>query len=118
VLNTATVIQQMRQLAGEEAFWPAFKRYAERWRFDHDVSWVITLGRLEIVVAFLSLSLVGAATAHGAPLHAMNMTLTIRNATRAPRIHPPRSIRVQQAGSSSSGGARSIGWTPAAGLVD
>jgi len=30
----ATIIQQIRLLAGEERFWPAFKAYAERWRWD------------------------------------------------------------------------------------
>ncbi len=31
----AEVVEQIRRLAGEEAFWRAFRRYAERWRFDH-----------------------------------------------------------------------------------
>lgn len=31
----AIVLQQLRLLAGEEAFWRGFKSYAERWRFDH-----------------------------------------------------------------------------------
>ena len=30
----ATVIQQIRRLAGEERFWRAFRAYAERWRWD------------------------------------------------------------------------------------
>ena len=30
----ATVIQQIRRLAGEEKFWRAFRAYAERWRWD------------------------------------------------------------------------------------
>jgi hypothetical protein len=33
--RAATVVEQVRRLAGEEAFWRAFRRYAERWRFDH-----------------------------------------------------------------------------------
>lgn len=31
----AETIEQIRRLAGERSFWPAFRRYAERWRFDH-----------------------------------------------------------------------------------
>ena len=31
----ATVIQQIRRLAGEEKFWRAFRDWAERWRYDH-----------------------------------------------------------------------------------
>ncbi len=31
----ATVLHQIRRLAGEEAFWRAFRSYALRWRFDH-----------------------------------------------------------------------------------
>lgn len=34
----ATVLQQIRRLAGEEAFWRAFRAYALRWRFDHPTS--------------------------------------------------------------------------------
>ena len=33
-----TTIQQIRVLLGEEAFWRAFRGYAERWRFDHPTS--------------------------------------------------------------------------------
>jgi hypothetical protein len=33
-----TTIQQIRNLLGEEAFWRAFRAYAERWRFDHPTS--------------------------------------------------------------------------------
>jgi hypothetical protein len=33
-----TTIQQIRNLLGEEAFWRAFRGYAERWRFDHPTS--------------------------------------------------------------------------------
>jgi hypothetical protein len=33
-----TTIQQIRLLLGEEAFWRAFRGYAERWRFDHPTS--------------------------------------------------------------------------------
>ncbi len=33
-----TTIQQIRNLLGEEAFWKAFRDYAERWRFDHPTS--------------------------------------------------------------------------------
>ena len=31
----ATVLQQIRRLAGEEAFWKVFRSYCLRWRFDH-----------------------------------------------------------------------------------
>ena len=31
----ATVLQQIRRLAGEEKFWRAFRAWAERWRYDH-----------------------------------------------------------------------------------
>ncbi len=31
----AETIEQIRRLAGEQGFWRAFRRYAERWRFDH-----------------------------------------------------------------------------------
>jgi hypothetical protein len=34
----AEVIEQIRRIAGEEPFWRAFRRYAERWRFDHPTS--------------------------------------------------------------------------------
>ncbi len=34
----ATVLQQIRRLAGEETFWRAFRAYALRWRFDHPTS--------------------------------------------------------------------------------
>lgn len=33
--RAATAIDQIRKLVGEEAFWRAFRSYAERWRFDH-----------------------------------------------------------------------------------
>jgi len=33
-----TTIQQIRNLLGEEAFWRAFRGYAERWRFDYPTS--------------------------------------------------------------------------------
>ncbi|MGA7992046.1 MAG: M1 family metallopeptidase [Thermoanaerobaculia bacterium] len=33
-----TAIEQIRLLLGEEAFWRAFRSYAERWRFDHPTS--------------------------------------------------------------------------------
>jgi hypothetical protein len=33
--RAAEVIEQLRRLAGEEKYWRAFRRYAERWRFDH-----------------------------------------------------------------------------------
>jgi hypothetical protein len=36
--QTGTTIQQIRLLLGEEAFWRAFRGYAERWRFDHPTS--------------------------------------------------------------------------------
>jgi len=36
--QAATTIQQIRLLLGEEAFWRAFRGYAERWRFDHPTS--------------------------------------------------------------------------------
>jgi hypothetical protein len=36
--RAATVVEQIRRLAGEETFWRAFRRYAERWRFDHPTS--------------------------------------------------------------------------------
>ncbi len=36
--KTATAIQQVRLLLGEETFWRAFRSYAERWRFDHPTS--------------------------------------------------------------------------------
>lgn len=36
--QTGTTIQQIRLLLGEEAFWRAFRAYAERWRFDHPSS--------------------------------------------------------------------------------
>jgi peptidase M1-like protein len=36
--QTGTTIQQIRNLLGEEAFWRAFRGYAERWRFDHPTS--------------------------------------------------------------------------------
>jgi hypothetical protein len=32
------MLEQIRRLAGEEKFWRAFRRYAERWRFDHPTS--------------------------------------------------------------------------------
>lgn len=31
----ATAVDQVRHLLGEEAFWRAFRAWAERWRFDH-----------------------------------------------------------------------------------
>jgi hypothetical protein len=34
----AEMLEQIRRLAGEEKFWRAFRRYAERWRFDHPTS--------------------------------------------------------------------------------
>jgi hypothetical protein len=33
--RAATAIDQVRRLLGEEAFWKAFRAWAERWRFDH-----------------------------------------------------------------------------------
>jgi hypothetical protein len=36
--RAAEVIEQLRRLAGEERFWRVFRRYAERWRFDHPTS--------------------------------------------------------------------------------
>lgn len=33
--RAATVLEQIRRLAGEERFWRAVRRYAGRWRFDH-----------------------------------------------------------------------------------
>lgn len=36
--RTATVLDQIRRLAGEERFWRAFRAYSERWRFDHPTS--------------------------------------------------------------------------------
>ena len=36
--QAGTTIQQIRFLLGEEAFWRAFRGYAERWRFDHPTS--------------------------------------------------------------------------------
>ncbi len=36
--RAATVVEQIRRLAGEEKFWRAFRKYAERWRFDHPAS--------------------------------------------------------------------------------
>ena len=33
--RAATAVDQIRQLLGDEAFWRAFRTYAERWRFDH-----------------------------------------------------------------------------------
>ena len=36
--QAGTTIQQIRNLLGEEAFWRAFRGYAERWRFDHPTS--------------------------------------------------------------------------------
>ncbi|MEO6325538.1 MAG: M1 family metallopeptidase, partial [Thermoanaerobaculia bacterium] len=36
--RTATVINQIRRLVGEEKFWRAFRAYCERWRFDHPTS--------------------------------------------------------------------------------
>lgn len=36
--QAGTTIQQIRLLLGEEAFWRAFRGYAERWRFDHPTS--------------------------------------------------------------------------------
>ena len=36
--QTGTTVQQIRLLLGEETFWRAFRRYAERWRFDHPTS--------------------------------------------------------------------------------
>ncbi len=33
-----TTVQQIRNLLGEEAFWRAFRGYAERWRFDYPTS--------------------------------------------------------------------------------
>ena len=36
--QAGTTIQQIRNLLGEEAFWKAFRGYAERWRFDHPTS--------------------------------------------------------------------------------
>lgn len=36
--QAGTAIQQIRNLLGEETFWRAFRRYAERWRFDHPTS--------------------------------------------------------------------------------
>ena len=34
----ATLLHQIRRLAGEEVFWRAFRSYALRWRFDHPTS--------------------------------------------------------------------------------
>ncbi len=34
----ATVVNQLRRVMGEEAFWRAFRAYAERWRYDHPTS--------------------------------------------------------------------------------
>jgi hypothetical protein len=36
--RTATVVNQIRRMVGEERFWRAFRAYAERWRFDHPTS--------------------------------------------------------------------------------
>ncbi|MFI5182158.1 MAG: M1 family metallopeptidase [Thermoanaerobaculia bacterium] len=36
--RAAIVVEQIRRLAGEEKFWRAFRRYADRWRFDHPTS--------------------------------------------------------------------------------
>lgn len=36
--RTATTMQQVRKMMGEEVFWRGFKAYAERWRFDHPTS--------------------------------------------------------------------------------
>ena len=33
--RAATAIDQIRRILGEEAFWRAFRAWAERWRFDH-----------------------------------------------------------------------------------
>ena len=33
--RAALTLEQIRRLAGEEKFWRAFRKYAERWRFDH-----------------------------------------------------------------------------------
>lgn len=33
--RAATAIDQIRRILGEEAFWRAFRTWAERWRFDH-----------------------------------------------------------------------------------
>ncbi len=33
--RAATAIDQVRRVLGEEAFWRAFRAFAERWRFDH-----------------------------------------------------------------------------------
>src|SRR4051812_6397464 len=76
-----------------------------------EVSCVMTFGRLEMVVALWSRSFDGAASADGAPLNAMSVTLVIRNAIRAPRIHPPRSIRGEPGGLDIIGGARSVDRT-------
>ncbi len=36
--RAAETLEQIRRLAGEEKFWRSFRRYAERWRFDHPTS--------------------------------------------------------------------------------
>ena len=36
--RAATSIDQIRRILGEEAFWRAFRAWAERWRFDHPTS--------------------------------------------------------------------------------
>ena len=36
--RAAETLEQIRRLAGEERFWRSFRRYAERWRFDHPTS--------------------------------------------------------------------------------
>ena len=33
--RAAEILEQIRRLAGEEKFWRAFRRYAEKWHFDH-----------------------------------------------------------------------------------
>lgn len=33
--RAATLLEQIRRLAGEEKFWRAFLRYGQRWRYDH-----------------------------------------------------------------------------------
>jgi hypothetical protein len=33
--RAATAVDQIRRILGEEAFWRAFRAWAERWRFDH-----------------------------------------------------------------------------------
>jgi hypothetical protein len=53
----ATAVDQVRRLLGEEAFWRAFRAYAERWRFDHpstedflDAFRAVADGRLDTLI--------------------------------------------------------------------